>query len=482
MDPLARVELDDRRRCGLFQFANVVCPHDGRCFRQNPQHFLNAAHPITAALPCCDDVLRLRPCSHLHRCGAGCSRPCPKRMALDAHNATFYHGPTARLLERVANGEPASKRVCLPVTTTATATTATTTITTTTMTTVTTAGPGPSKAPSRQHVGGKLSTDFVIPPFSSLNCNAGYWQARKREWFSLGLDGGAGRDDALLGAGLTSLTPGLTGTSIFDPVLCEVALNWYAPRPRVGGPTVIVIDPFAGGSTRGVVAAKLGFLYVGTDVGQGQVEANREQAEALCGDCTYQPRWVVCCGSRLGGGAGHRTGRAPAAPRHEGRLFVDVSPLRGVGGPFVSPSSLLSIILTPTLPSDQVYDNGPEDISGAATYADFLEAYERILASSTALLKHQHVAVVVVGNVREPDGTLLDLHGDTKRLLDKHDNKLYCDAVLQTALSSAPQRAGRQMRAASKLVSVHQNVVVTCKGAPLNTAACRAFGIQAAAE
>lgn len=77
-------------------------------------------------------------------------------------------------------------------------------------------------------------------------------------------------------------------------------LNWYAPRPRVGGPPVIVVDPFAGGSTRGVVAAKLGFLYVGTDVGQGQVEANREQAEALCGDCTYQPKWAVCCGSRLG--------------------------------------------------------------------------------------------------------------------------------------------------------------------------------------
>ena len=106
--------------------------------------------------------------------------------------------------------------------------------------------------------------------------------------------------------------------------------------------------------------------------------------------------------------------------------------------------------------------------------------YDRILASATALLKFRHVSVVVVGNVREPNGTLLDIHGDTKRLLDKHGNKLYCDAVLQTALSSAPQRAGRQMRAASKMVNVHQNVVVTCRGAPLNTAACRALGIQAA--
>ena len=291
MDPLARVELDDRRRCGLFQLANTACPHDGRCFRQNPQHFLDAAHPVTAALPCCADLLRLRACSHLHRCGASCPRPCPQRAVLDAHNAAFYHGPTARQLERVAEGAPAAKRVCMPAPAAAT-TAATTTITTvTTTTTVTTAASGPSRAPVRQHVGGKLSTDFVVPPFSALDANAGYWRARKREWLSIGLDGGAGRDDALLGAGLTSLTPGLTGTSVFDPVLCEVALNWYAPRPRVGGPPVVVVDPFAGGSTRGVVAAKLGFLYVGTDVGQGQVEANREQAEALCGDCAYQPRW-----------------------------------------------------------------------------------------------------------------------------------------------------------------------------------------------
>lgn len=174
MDPLARVELDDRRHCGLFQLANTACPHDGRCFRQNPQHFLDAAHPITAARPMCENLLRLQPCSHVHRCSSACARPCPQRAALDAHNAAYYHGPTARQLERVANGEPASKRVCVPVTTTAT--TATITTTTTTTTTITTTAPGPSKAPTRKHVGGKLSTDFGIVPFSTLDANQGYWR------------------------------------------------------------------------------------------------------------------------------------------------------------------------------------------------------------------------------------------------------------------------------------------------------------------
>jgi len=59
------------------------------------------------------------------------------------------------------------------------------------------------------------------------------------------------------------------GTSIFDPVLCEVAYRWYAP------PGGRILDPFAGGSVRGVVAAVLGYDYTGIDLRQEQVEANQ---------------------------------------------------------------------------------------------------------------------------------------------------------------------------------------------------------------
>jgi hypothetical protein len=52
----------------------------------------------------------------------------------------------------------------------------------------------------------------------------------------------------------------ITGTSIFDPVLCELAYRWFCP------PGGLVLDPFAGGSVRGIVAAKLGRQYVGYDL------------------------------------------------------------------------------------------------------------------------------------------------------------------------------------------------------------------------
>ena len=113
----------------------------------------------------------------------------------------------------------------------------------------------------------------------------GYWQKRKREWKEAGLSSGAGRADALISQGLMNMAVkngmDLTGTSIFDPVLCEVVYNWFSPQ---GG---IVFDPFAGGSVRGVVAEKLGRKYIGIDLSQDQVDANQINADHF-GVC---PAW-----------------------------------------------------------------------------------------------------------------------------------------------------------------------------------------------
>lgn len=63
----------------------------------------------------------------------------------------------------------------------------------------------------------------------------------------------------------------ISGTSIFDPVLCELVYRWFAPK---GGQ---VLDPFAGGSVRGIVAAALGRRYLGIDLRPEQIEANQAQ-------------------------------------------------------------------------------------------------------------------------------------------------------------------------------------------------------------
>jgi ParB/RepB/Spo0J family partition protein len=148
---------------------------------------------------------------------------------------------------------------------------------------------------------GNLSKRFGFPPFSVLNARDGAWQDRKNEWKSLGIRSEVGRGSNMLdmSAAMAGVTDeeekklwnearrsgkafGTEGniseqnaTSIFDPVLCELMYNWFCP------PKGLVLDPFAGGSVRGVVAAKMGFPYVGVDLRPEQVSANIAQWKEL---------------------------------------------------------------------------------------------------------------------------------------------------------------------------------------------------------
>lgn len=143
-----------------------------------------------------------------------------------------------------------------------------------------------------------LAELFLVPPFSILDGRSGPWIERKRAWKKLGIRSEVGRDDNLTYAKscqtpetyqrkaaieardgrsysweeFSEISPGgmLAGTSIFDPVLCEVAYRWFAP------PNARILDPFAGGSVRGVVASVLGHNYTGVDIRVEQVEANRQ--------------------------------------------------------------------------------------------------------------------------------------------------------------------------------------------------------------
>ena len=54
-----------------------------------------------------------------------------------------------------------------------------------------------------------------------------------------------------------------------------------------------MLDPFAGGSVRGVVASKLGRRYLGIDLSQRQIDANRLQGKAICGKDNLAPEWIV---------------------------------------------------------------------------------------------------------------------------------------------------------------------------------------------
>lgn len=137
---------------------------------------------------------------------------------------------------------------------------------------------------------GPLKQRFIMPPYSVWNTRDGGWQDRRRLWLAKGIQSEEGREGKLTYNIPMILKDGRTGnriksqTSIFDPVICELAYGWWC---RPGG---VVLDPFAGGSVRGIVASVLGYKYLGIELRGEQVEANAAQVN----ECTrgeFAPRW-----------------------------------------------------------------------------------------------------------------------------------------------------------------------------------------------
>lgn len=272
-----------------------------------------------------------------------------------------------------------------------------------------------------------LIEDYIIPPFSIFDSKQGYWQKRKKEWIEKIGDSGEGRDDALLGEGLKSLAVksgggSLTGTSIFDPVLTEVLYTWFC---KPGG---LIIDPFAGGNTRGLIASILEYSYIGTDLNLEQLKANRKKAEALH---EKNVNWVHDNGLNLN-----------KHVKEKADMLITCPPYYDL----------------------EVYTDNPDDISNAGTYEEFREVYDEILGRTYDLLKEGAFAIVVVGNVRDKNGNYYNLVGDTVTAMQKAGYKFYNEIILATSIATASVRARQTFDKNKKVVKTHQNILFFHKG------------------
>lgn len=336
---------------------------------------------------------------------------------------------------------------------------------------------------------GNLVERFGIAPFSVLNAREGWWQDRKRAWIALGIDSELGRTEDVLfksqahlneimaqgkrvspggsprpatdytkskargdGAGKamaerTSIPSGrtfgeipnyngastsMTGTSIFDPVLCELAYRWFSP------PGGVVVDPFAGGSVRGIVAGRLGRAYHGIDLRPEQVAANEVQADRIIQAGQPRPQWI-CADSA------EALGDAPKAD---------------------------FLFSCPPYADLEVYSDDPRDLSNME-YADFLASYRSIITKACERLREDRFACFVVGDVRDARGAYRNFVGDTVEAFRTAGLAYYNEAILVTAVGSLPVRTGRAFGGARKLGKTHQNVLVFVKGDPRKaTAEC----------
>lgn len=274
-----------------------------------------------------------------------------------------------------------------------------------------------------------LNDKFVVPPFSVLDARQGYWRDRKAEWSALGVVSQDGRDDNLLQfSDLCNQTQ--TGTSIFDPVLSEITYKWFAPEGSR------VLDPFAGGSTRGIVAAHLGHRYYGIELRQEQIVANEKQAAKI--GC--QPFWICGDSAKLG----------ELIPDREYEDKFDL------------------IFTCPPYFDLERYSDGKSDGSAFESYEKFMLWYEAIFRQAIKLLKWNRFLVVVVGEIRDEKGFYRNFVGDNISCFLRLGLRYYNEAILVTSIGSLPLRVGRQFGGYRKLGKTHQNVLVFYNGSDHN--------------
>lgn len=196
-----------------------------------------------------------------------------------------------------------------------------------------------------------------------------------------------------------------------------------------------IIDPFCGGSVRGIVASYLGFGYTGIDLRKEQIEANEAQRDEI-----------------LKG--------------------MDVGELRYIQGDsnevldLLDPFEKYDFAFTcPPYFDLEVYSDDPNDLSNME-WGMFKQKYKDILAKTARALKEDAFFGIVVGDVRDKKGNFMGLPRLTQEAMESQLLHLYDDFILLNPLGSASMRASGQFTASRKCVTSHQRFMVFAKGDP----------------
>lgn len=268
-----------------------------------------------------------------------------------------------------------------------------------------------------------LRDKFIEPPFSILDTKSGSWQQRKNLWKQKGIKSEIGRDAVAIHMDTEKKENNTADyVSIFDPALCEVLYKWFCPDEGD------ILDPFSGGSVRGIVANYLGYHYTGIDIRQEQIDSNREQAQNIL-PIDNQPNYYVGDSNKV----------LDTIIREYDFVFS-----------------------CPPYADLEVYSDLEGDISNM-DYPEFLKAYRSIIDKSCKKLKKGGFACFVVGEVRDKKGNYIGFVPDTIKAFIDAGMNYYNEAILLNSIASASMRAAGNMKT-NKLVKVHQNVLVFKKG------------------
>ncbi|WJJ56154.1 ParB-like nuclease domain protein [Mycobacterium phage prophiT37-1] len=323
-----------------------------------------------------------------------------------------------------------------------------------------------------------LASRFGVPPFTVLDAKQGAWKQRVKAWKALGIASASGRSvdteggsDARAATGIMAFKApqsiyanwyeiknaaekkiGRTLTtaeimerygdelkfyaeggaiSVFDPVLAELLVSWFSPVEAD------VIDPWSGGSVRGVVSAALGRRYTGIDLSGDQLAVNGEQWAVV------EPRLPQMA----------TTVTAPQWIQGDSRDVLKT----------LDDESFDMMIGCPPYYDLEQYSKDPADLSAMST-DEFDAAFIETIAEVARVLRPDSFAALVVGSARDKRGDLRDMRSLVSRAAEATGMKLANDAVLLTAIGSNAARAARPFSKGRALGRVHQDILVLVKG------------------
>lgn len=284
-----------------------------------------------------------------------------------------------------------------------------------------------SKTDNSDGIKGTLRDRFVVPPFSVLDTRSGEWKELREQWLKLGIKSELGRDATCVKFSNTAeeiaWAGQKTGISIFDPLLCEIMYKWFNVKNGV------ILDPFAGGSVRGIVADILGYKYFGNDLSEKQINANKENALSVIGS-ENSITWEV----------GDSLNIDKIFPKIEADFVFSCPPYHDL----------------------EKYTDKDGDLSNM-DYDNFIIAYKKIIKKSLSLLKNNRFACFVVGDVRDDNGCYKNFVSDTITAFIDCDVKLYNELILVNNIGAKAIGANGYMKT-RKVGKVHQNVLVFYKG------------------
>ena len=265
-------------------------------------------------------------------------------------------------------------------------------------------------------------------PVSILDTCSSTWIKRKRDWLKLGIESEVSRNNTL---GFSKLCNSVQGgkeshknVSVFDATLTELMYRWFAPK------NCNIIDPFAGGSVRGIIANYLGYKYTGIELREEQVNSNVQQSLKIL-PIKNQPKWYI--------------GDSEYILKNKIDITFDF------------------LFTCPPYMDLEVYSDDKNDLSTLKDI-DFISKYESIIFNSCKLLKKGAYACIVVGDVRDKKtGYYKDFITITKLAFYKCGMKLYNEMILKNNIGSACVRVSRIFDSNKKIVKCHQNVLIFIK-------------------